>query len=302
MNNGTINIFNPFGLSPHLLVASSVNFTNNTTGKLVINGGEYQQYRFVGGGQSGSNQIGNFTNNGGNIQISSSYVEVAQNWTNQSTGIVIFKNSSLVIGQSYQTSGTSIDTIALTSISIGWQGSGNFTEGGLSVYINAFRAELAGNGNFTFNSGLIGNGQIDYITTTNDFTGSSGNGKIEFKSGMITTGLSLTAYCSTGNYKPNGNISGPQTNNCSLSYFPAKLNGIVASKQMNFSSDPVLLTGTDRQVGAKYIYKGVVPEVDATVNIDSIVGGAVINVLDDNTGSNGGYNEAFQPQITSGSS
>jgi len=183
VNNGTINISNPFGLSPHLLVASSVNFTNNTTGKLVINGGEYQQYRFVGGGQSGSNQIGNFTNNGGNIQISSSYVEVAQNWTNQSTGIVIFKNSSLVIGQSYQTSGTSIDTIALTSISIGWQGSGNFTEGGLSVYINAFRAELAGNGNFTFNSGLIGNGQIDYITTTNDFTGSSGNGKIEFKSG-----------------------------------------------------------------------------------------------------------------------
>ena len=63
VNNGTINIYNPAGITPQLVVASGVNLTNNSTGKIYINGGQYQQNRFVGGGQSGSNQSGNFTNN-----------------------------------------------------------------------------------------------------------------------------------------------------------------------------------------------------------------------------------------------
>jgi hypothetical protein len=302
VNNGTINIFNPSGITPQLSVANGVNFTNNLTGRINITQGEYQQYRFAGGGQSGSNQNGSFSNNGGYVLVSSSYVEVAQSWTNNG-GTVVFKNSSLVIGQSYQTGGPATDTLSFTSLSVGWQGSGDFQEGGLNVYFQSFRAELAGNsGNFSLNGG-IANGEIDYVTFKNDFTGTNGNGNLTVSGGLLGTGLSLQAYCmsNSSNFKPNHKLTGPQTQSCALNYFPATLNGAKASKRMNFSSNPVLTSGTNLQAGAQYIYKGVAPGIDATIKIDSIVGGAVINTIDDNTGANGGYIEAFQPIITSDS-
>jgi hypothetical protein len=302
VNNGTINIFNPYGTTPLLAVASGVNFTNNLTGKLWINQGAYQQYRFAGGGQSGTNQNGSFTNAGGLVQVNSSYVEVAQSWSNNG-GTVSFKNSSLVLGQSYQTSGLATDTLSFTSMSIGWQGSGNFQESGLSVYFKAFRAELAGSsGNFTVGN-VIANGEIDYVTLKNDYTGNSGNGSITFSGGILGSGLAVAAYCapSPSNFKSNGKVSGTQTQNCSLNYFPATLNGAQALKRMNFSANPSLVSGTALQAGAKYIYRGAAPGIDVTVQVDSIVGGAVINTIDDNTGANGGYAEAFQPIITSDS-
>jgi hypothetical protein len=70
---------------------------------------------------------------------------------------------------------------------------------------------------------------------------------------------------------------------------------------LDFSANPVLISGTARQVGAKYIYQNVAPTTDAIVTIDSLVNGATLNTIDDNTGKNGGYVEGFQPQITSGS-
>jgi hypothetical protein len=69
---------------------------------------------------------------------------------------------------------------------------------------------------------------------------------------------------------------------------------------LNFSANPVLIAGADKQAGAKYIYQNVAPGTDAIVSIDSLLGGATINMIDDNTGANGGYIEGFQPQITSG--
>src|SRR5579862_7753836 len=128
VNNGTINIYNPSGITPLLSVASGVNFTNNLTGKINITQGQFQQYRFAGGGQSGTSQNGSFTNNGGSVIVNSSYVEVAQSWTNNG-GTVVFKNSSLVIGQTFQTSGLASDTLYLSSVSVGWQGSGDFQIG-----------------------------------------------------------------------------------------------------------------------------------------------------------------------------
>jgi Secretion system C-terminal sorting domain len=303
VNNGTINIASPTGIAPQLSVASGVNFTNNLTGKIYITSGEYQQYRFAGGGQSGTNQSGSFTNSGGYVQVSSSYIEVAQSWTNNA-GTVVFKNSSLVIGQSFQTSGLAVDSLSYTAVSVGWQGSGNLSEGGLNVYFIAFRAELAGtSGSFSINN-IIANGEIDYITLKNDYTGVYGNGSITVSAGLLGTGLTLKAYCisNSANYKPNGKLIGAQTASCALNYFPAVLNGAKAPTRMNFSTNPLLNSGTGLQVGAQYIYKGVAPGVDAVIKIDSIVGGAVINTLDDNTGANGGYLEAFQPIITSGPS
>ena len=69
---------------------------------------------------------------------------------------------------------------------------------------------------------------------------------------------------------------------------------------LNFSADPVLIAGTGNQAGSIYKYKNVAPGLDAMVTIDSLVGGATVSTIDDNSGHNGGYVEGFQPQITSG--
>lgn len=58
--------------------------------------------------------------------------------------------------------------------------------------------------------------------------------------------------------------------------------------------------GTDLQVGAKYLFQNVDNNVDAEISVDSMVNGAKLNKIDDN--SNGtGYKEAFQPAVQSGS-
>jgi hypothetical protein len=307
INNGTININNPSGISACLSVAGGINFTNNSSGKVFITSATLRQFRFVGGGQSGTSQSGYFLNNGGYVKVKSSFIEIAQDWTNQGSGVVVFTNSSLIIGGNYATHNSAVDTLFSTSVSVGWQnsGSGNFNIGSNNIYFQSCRVEVAStSGNFTISNNVIANGGIDLISLKNNYTGIFSSGKIEFKPGMVTSGLTLQALCISdiSNYSPNGKITGPQTQNCSLNYFPAKLMGAAAPSRMNFSLDPVLTSGTDLQVGASYIYQNVAPGMDATVHIDSIVNGAVINVLDDNTGTYGGFTEAFQPQITSGPS
>lgn len=57
--------------------------------------------------------------------------------------------------------------------------------------------------------------------------------------------------------------------------------------------------GADLTVGAKYIFSNVTDNVDALVRIDSLVNGAKVDKIDDN--SNGtGYKDAFQPAVKSG--
>ncbi len=62
--------------------------------------------------------------------------------------------------------------------------------------------------------------------------------------------------------------------------------------------NPTLITAaaTDTKVGAIYLFKGVKSKVNATVRIDSLVNGAKVNKIDDNT-SGLGYTAAFQPEI-----
>lgn len=63
--------------------------------------------------------------------------------------------------------------------------------------------------------------------------------------------------------------------------------------------NPSLQSGSALQVGAKYLFSNVKNNVDAVVSIDSLVNGAEVNKIDDN--SNGtGYKEAFQPAIQAG--
>jgi hypothetical protein len=58
--------------------------------------------------------------------------------------------------------------------------------------------------------------------------------------------------------------------------------------------NPVLVSGTDKQVGAVYLFSNVRTGTDAFVTLTALVGGATIYVIDE-TGT--GYEEAFQPRI-----
>lgn len=63
--------------------------------------------------------------------------------------------------------------------------------------------------------------------------------------------------------------------------------------------NPQLSSGSDLQVGAKYLFSNIENNIDAVITVDSLVNGAKINKIDDN--SNGtGYKEAFQPAIQCG--
>ena len=304
-NSGTINISNTGGIAPALKVASGINITNNSTGVINVNEGELRQYRFSGGGESGTSQTGSFVNNGGKVNITTGFVEIAQNWTNQNGGTVVFNNSSLEIGGAYNLNNNSTDSILTTSISVGMQGTGNFSVSGGSAnaYYDSIRVEVAStSGSFTLQSGKV-NGLIDYIGLSNHVTGGQSSGQIIAASALSVTSLRLNSYCinNSANYVPNGKISGSQTENCSLSYFPATLMTPASALRLNYSTNPVLISGTALTVGAQYRYENAKADMDVIVTIDSIVGGLVINNIDDNSGSNGGYLEAFQPIMTSGS-
>jgi len=60
--------------------------------------------------------------------------------------------------------------------------------------------------------------------------------------------------------------------------------------------DPVLLSGTDKQVGAVYNFAEVIPGVDAHIEILDLVGGASLSEIDNTAGA--GYYDAFQPYVT----
>src|ERR1700709_2134196 len=53
---------------------------------------------------------------------------------------------------------------------------------------------------------------------------------------------------------------------------------------MSFHS-PVLIAGTDNQIGAVYRFSEVMPGVDAEITVTDLVGGAVLYNIDDTTGA-----------------
>jgi hypothetical protein len=301
-NSGTINIDNQNGITPRLIIPSGVDFSMTSLGKLNVVNGELRQYRFLGGGEAGVTRSGKFTNDGGRVQIINSYVEIAEDWNNKGNGIVTFRNSSLAIGKAYSQSQTSVDSIINSSVSIGMHGGGDYTADGLRTYFQSLRAQIASSGGkFKLKGGNI-NGSIDYVTMKNHVTSTIGTDDLVADASIVTTGIILNAYCvsSPSNYIPNGKFTGSRTPDCSSVYFPAGIIATQAPSALNLSTNPVLISGVDKQVGARYKYEGVAPGMDAIVRIDSIVGGATIVVLDDNAPGSG-FTEGFQPQIKSGS-
>ena len=75
------------------------------------------------------------------------------------------------------------------------------------------------------------------------------------------------------------------------------LNTETASAQnyplMTFTN-PVLISGVDKQAGAIYKFSNVMPGVDAWIEIESFYGGAQLDDIDHFTA---GYNEAWQPYV-----
>ncbi len=65
------------------------------------------------------------------------------------------------------------------------------------------------------------------------------------------------------------------------------------SPQLKFQN-PILVAGTDGQIGATYKFSNVNPNIDAYITIENIVGGAVLKNIDNTTT---GYNDAWQPTI-----
>lgn len=61
---------------------------------------------------------------------------------------------------------------------------------------------------------------------------------------------------------------------------------------------PVLISGTDKQIGAVYKFADVAPGLDAQIQITDLVGGATLFNIDDSTGV--GYYPAFQPYVGAG--
>ena len=62
-------------------------------------------------------------------------------------------------------------------------------------------------------------------------------------------------------------------------------------------TNPKLISGSQLQLHSVYQFKDVMPGIDANLSIDSLVGGATVATIDDN--SDGvGYSDALQPQVT----
>ncbi len=250
-NNGTIHITNNTGLTPRLSVADGVKFNNNLTGKFYLTNGEYRQYRFTSGTESGIAQSGEFKNSSGYVSIKNSFVEIAQDFSNLGSGLVSIWNSSLALGRNYDNSNSSIDSIQYSSISIGMQGYGNYIADGLSSYFYMARFQVASTGGkFNLKSGIF-SGTIDYITMKNHVTGTYSSDDLVANSGIITTGITLNAYCINDitKYKPNGKFTGPCIKDCTSNYFPAKLFVSTAPGALDFSTSPVLTAGVRSKSG-----------------------------------------------------
>lgn len=217
-NYGTFRIESSAGVAARLNMPSGAHFENYSTGKVYITNAHYSQYRFAGGGNSGSAQGGTFKNYGGMVRVVNSSIEVAQDWITESGGSRYFENSCLATGQNYSNSGTP-DTLINGKLSIGWHGSGSFDLNSGNMYFQNIAVALSGtSGNFKLNSGTA-NGSINYITLKNTVTGNIGSGEIFASSSLNNApGLSLNAYCvsSGSKYIPNGKFSGAQAFDCTV--------------------------------------------------------------------------------------
>lgn len=304
INLGTLKIVNTTGTVPALILPSGVKFTNGLTGKVVITDAELRQHRFVGGGNSGTPQTGEFKNSGGIVEIKNSKIEIAGKWVNDAGGKRTFKKGLLLLGEGYELKdAASIDTLDKVSVSLGWFNNGDFKISAAKIYFNQAKIQIAGtNSKYDFSSGT-GTGDIDYITFKNNVTNVTGTGELKMGPASTTTNLNLDAYCvsAANKYNPNGKFVGSQSFDCALSYFPSQFviqQGTNLNAGLSFTNPQPVGTAS-LAVGGRYKFANVNDSTDAIVRIDSLINGATVENIDDNT-PNVGYNFAFQPRVRTG--
>ncbi len=205
----------------------------------------------------------NFNNDGGIVDIRNSYVEIAEDWTNDNGGKVLMKNSSLAIGKSYDLKGNAIDTLIYTSISVGFHGSGDFTvnSNGAIAYYNNLRVQVASlGGKFYLQNGIV-NGSIDHISLKNSFTNLMSVDKIKANSGIVTNGIVLNSYCVTSPlcFEPNGKFVGPQITYLYSELFSCKIFASASSASMNMTDAlfwfPELICKWEPSISMKVLHR-----------------------------------------------
>lgn len=211
-NEGTIRIEPDAGTTAILTFKYEVDFENHSGGELYVINGEFRQYRFKYGGNSGVQRDGNFKNIGGYVKVENSFMETPQDFTSESGGTRDFINSCVYTGQNYSVSGSSSkDTYDNVTLSLGWHGSGNFQLSDGEMDFDELRVQLAGtSGNFQLSSGHA-HGNIDFITMKNIDNSTMGNGSIQVSSSIDNSpSLVLDAYWANS-YQPHGMVSGSQS-------------------------------------------------------------------------------------------
>jgi uncharacterized repeat protein (TIGR01451 family) len=228
------------GSIANLEIPTNINIENFSSGEMYILNAALTQNRFVGGGNSGTKQSGTWKNIGGYVKVISSYIEVAQDWVNESDGVRIFKNGCVYTGQNFSSSGSDTkDTLINVTISIGWHGSGNFELSDARMIVSGLKIQNAGtSGDIKFDSGYLG-GDITYISMTNHETNQVCSGKLFASSSLNVVGsIDLDAYYteSASDYEPNGKFSGNQTRTNALlnTYFPGTC---VSVEEFTFYAD-----------------------------------------------------------------
>jgi uncharacterized repeat protein (TIGR01451 family) len=262
-NFGTVSITPLPGTTAELIVPDGVNMENE--GYWEVIGGALTQYRFAGGGNTGSAQGGNFKNKGGEVYIEGSVVEVAQDWTNEDGATRTFINSCLLTGQNFSNS-KSVDILRGANVSIGWHGSGSFFYQLSSFEFANTQIQLAGtSGSFELAEGDAF-GDISYITLKNHVTNTIGGGSIIAKSAVTTPSpLTLDAYC-TNDYDNEGIFTGAQFNDlpgCPKTddYFPCTVDP--SSPSLSVTKDAVDVGGDGTGDGPA--------EVDDVITYDIVV-------------------------------
>jgi uncharacterized repeat protein (TIGR01451 family) len=219
-NNGLVRIESlNSSVTGALIVPAGRNLFNRASGRWIMNYGKIQQCRFVGCADSGIPQAGKLDNEGGQMTVTFSFVEIAQDWTNLSNGLRRVESSCVKTGQNFsQTGGSNTDRIIDTSISVGWHGSGNIQYDSGTYIGDRARYQLAGtSGNFQVASAVVVSGDIDYITLRNHTLGLSGtnpgSGQIQVNASAIGS-VNLDAYFTrtpiASFYIPNGHFTGTQ--------------------------------------------------------------------------------------------
>ncbi|PCJ67487.1 MAG: hypothetical protein COA58_03985 [Bacteroidetes bacterium] len=199
--NGYLGVDGGSGTADSLFIPDGRKITVNSSGEFFMYNAAVVN-NVVNGSSNGS---GSLENKGGLISFTNSYVEFAQDWSNDG-GINYFSNGTFKTGQNYSSNGT--DTLDNVCLDLGLHGSGNFQFSSGSITFLGASIRLNGSsGSFELNSGTV-SGNISAIQLV------SSGGDIK-ASTSVSDSVTLSFYClSGGSIDDSGNKYRNEVDNC----------------------------------------------------------------------------------------